>query len=625
VQCHGHHQQVRLHPERVAGWASAKHRRYAAGKIGGHGRVDLGASQCGYGQYPATLRCVSRQSLMWARNLLFLAVCGIGAAWTASTLMQPASRFVHFSEAPPSGKPARSEGQPAARRHRDDAWQQALAQLDAEFYKAWADAGLTHAPRADDLTIARRLSLALVGTIPSLEEIRALEAWPEDERLPRWVDHLLADRRFAEYWSERLARAYVGSEQGNIVLFRRRRFRLWLADALAKNMPYDELVRHLLADEGVWTGQPAVNFITATINPAGGNEPDPVRLAGRTARAFLGMRIDCLQCHDDKLGTIELGTADDPQGGTQAHFHELAAFFASAQISLVGVRDGQHPYLVKYQGDAQERKVAPQVPFGKEFFEGHGTHRAQLARWVTHPQNRAFARATVNRVWALLFGRPLVEPVDDIPLHGPWPVGLEFLADEFVRSGYDLARLIRLIAASAPMLRDSRADFPITPEHEAAWAVFPLSRLRPEQMAAALVQASWLKTIDGQAHVLQRLAMAGQIDQFVRRYGDLGDDEFNDQASTIPQRLLLMNGELVKERTRPQPLVTATSRLAMLSRDPQRQVEAAYLAVLTRRPTPTEWAHFVTRLHDVSPRQRGQALEDLYWTLVNSSEFSWNH
>jgi hypothetical protein len=561
---------------------------------------------------------------MWARNLLFLVVCGIAVAWAAGMLMPPASRFDHVSQGAMRPRPASVVGSSAVP-PRDEGWQRSLQQLNAQFQEAWTAAGLPTAQRADDLTIARRLALALVGTIPSLEEIRALESWPEGERLARWVDHLLADQRFADYWAERLARAYVGSEQGNIVLFRRRRFRLWLADALARNMPYDALVRHLLADEGVWTGQPAVNFITATISPGGGNEPDPVRLAGRTARAFLGMRIDCLQCHEDKLGTIELGPPDNPQSGTQAHFHELAAFFASTQISLVGVRDGQRPYHVKYLGDTQERTVLPRVPFGKEFFEGHGTRRAQLARWVTHPQNKPFARATVNRVWALLFGRPLVEPVDDIPLYGPWPPGLEFLADDFVRSGYDLARLIRLIAASEPMLRDSRADFPIEPAHEAAWAVFPLSRLRPEQMAAALVQASWLKTIDGQAHVVQRLAMAGQIQQFVRRYGDLGDDEFTDQGSTIPQRLLLMNGQLVKERTRPQPLISATHRLATLSRDPRSQVEAAYLTVLTRRPTPQEHAHFVARLEEAAPRNRGQALEDLYWTLINSTEFSWNH
>lgn len=556
---------------------------------------------------------------MGARNLLFLMVCAAGALWLGSSLLRPPQHLDHFGDAPPARKAATFAG------HRDTAWQQSLERLNAQFTETWASQGLSSALRADDLTIARRLALALVGTIPSLEEVRALEAWPAGERLNRWVDHLLADERFADYWSERLARAFVGSEQGNIVLFRRRRFRLWLADALRRNMPYDELVRHLLSDEGVWTGQPAVNFITATVSPGGGNEPDPVRLAGRTARALLGMRIDCLQCHDDKLGTIELGPPEEPRSGTQADFHGLAAFFGGTRLSLVGVRDGPQTYQVKYPGAAEETPVPPRVPFGREWFDGHGRRRQQLARWVTHPQNRPFARATVNRVWAWLFGRPLVEPVDDIPLHGPWPPALELLADDFVQHGYDLKRLIRLIAASAPMLRDSRAEFPVEPRHEAAWAVFPLTRLRPEQMAAAVVQASWLQTIDGQAHVVQRLAMAGQIQQFVRRYGDLGDDEFTDQGSTIPQRLLMMNGELVRERTRPQPLVTATHRLATLCRDPRQQVEAAYLAVLTRRPTPEEARHFVARLQETAPGRRGRALEDLYWTLINSTEFSWNH
>src|SRR6185295_13277272 len=98
--------------------------------------------------------------------------------------------------------------------------------------------GLEPAPSADQLTIARRLSLALVGTVPSLEEIRALEAVPAEQRVAWWTNHLLEDQRFADYWAERLARIYVGNEQGNIVLFRRRRFALWLGDQLAKNTPY---------------------------------------------------------------------------------------------------------------------------------------------------------------------------------------------------------------------------------------------------------------------------------------------------------------------------------------------------------------------------------------------------
>ena len=132
---------------------------------------------------------------------------------------------------------------------------------------------------------------------------------------------------------------------------------------------------------------------------------------------------------------------------------------------------------------------------------------------------------------------------------------MQLLADDFVAHGYDLQRLIRLIAASEAFQRDSRAEFEITEQHERAWAVFPLSRLRPEQMAGSLIQAASLTTINGQAHVIMRIAKFGQTNQFVRRYGDLGEDEFTDRGSTIPQRLLMMNGNLVKERTQANPLV----------------------------------------------------------------------
>jgi uncharacterized protein DUF1549/uncharacterized protein DUF1553 len=555
---------------------------------------------------------------MWARNCLFIAVCLAGAGLVANTLLrreriqQPRNVAAIHSV----------RHQPTAAANDSNA---SVERLNAGFRQHWQDHGLDAAPRADDLTIARRLALALVGTVPSLEEIRALEAVQPEERIAWWTSHLLEDRRFADYWAERLARIYVGNEQGNIILYRRRRFRLWLGDQLAKNTPYDQVVRELISGEGIWTGKPATNFVTATANQGNANQPDPVRLAGRTARAFLGMRIDCLQCHDDKLGNINVGSEGDIHSGTQANFHELAAFFGPTEIKLVGVTEGDKPYKYKYLYADNEVVVRPHVPFGQELFDGHGTRRGQLARWVTHPSNKPFARATVNRVWGLLLGKPLVEPIDDVPLAGPYPPGLQLLADDFVAHGYDLQRLIRLIAASDVYQRDSRADFEITGDHEKALAVFPLSRLRPEQVSASLIQAASLKTIDGQAHVIMRIAMYGQTNQFVQRYGDLGDDEFTDRGSTIPQRLLMMNGNLVKERTRPNPLMSASTRIATLTDRPEKQIEAAYLAILTRRPTTDEMQHFVARLSDREDRNRQQALEDLYWTLLNSTEFSWNH
>src|SRR4029079_8807185 len=137
---------------------------------------------------------------------------------------------------------------------------------------------------------------------------------------------------------------------------RRNRFTQWLSDQFAANTPYNEVVQKLIAEQGIWTGKPAANFITATAQNDKDNKPDAVRLAGRTARAFLGMRIDCLQCHDDKLGNINVGDPTDLHSGTQANFHELAAFFGSTEISLVGVKEGDKVYQFKYL-DAEKESV----------------------------------------------------------------------------------------------------------------------------------------------------------------------------------------------------------------------------------------------------------------------------
>jgi hypothetical protein len=481
---------------------------------------------------------------------------------------------------------------------------------------------LQPAPLADDLTLARRLSLALTGSVPSLEEIRAFEAQPAATRMEWWMNRLLADRRTADYLAERFARAYVGTEDGPFLVYRRRRFASWLSDRLHTNQPYDQTVREMVAGQGLWTNKPSVNFLTATISEG---RPDPVRLAGRTSRALLGLRIDCLQCHDDRLGNVELGEMGQPREGLQSDFHQLAAFFADADVSLVGVRDKQQEYLVRYLDEENEQSVPARPPYRADLMPDQGSRRSRLAAWVTHPENRPLAREAVNRFWALLFGRPLVEPVDDISLHGPFPPGLELLVDDFIEHGYDSHRLLRIMAGSAPFRRDSRAVFRLTQDHETHWAAFPLSRLRPEQVAGALVQSCSVKTLDSHAHIVFQLLRSLQTNEFVGRYGDIGEDEFDDRGGTIPQRLLLMNGRLVRDSTRGNLITNAAAQIATFAGDDPRAVESAYLAVLTRRPSPIELEKFVARLGDRSAGSRRKAVEDLYWVLVNSTEFSWNH
>lgn len=548
---------------------------------------------------------------MWKRNLVFVVLCLVGLG-SLSAMLLTRERIADPLQFNPQ-------------RYASDEYREVIDRVNQEFRESWQAQGIQPAGRADPLLVARRLSLGLTGTVPSLEEIRALERQSPAERLEWWLSRLLADRRYTDYVAERLARTYVGTDAGPFLVYRRRRFVTWLSDELAANRAYDELVRNLITAKGLWTDEPAVNFLTATSDGNEQGQPDDIKLAGRTARAFLATRLDCLQCHDDKLGDIELGTAHLPRNGEQSDFHQLAAYFSQAETSLFGIRDGNKDYKYKYLGADEESVVVPQPPFLGELATSVPTRREQLARWITHPSNKPFARATVNRIWAIVCGKPLVTPIDNIPLNGAFPPGLETLADDFVQHGYDLQRLIRIIAATDVFQLESRAEYEVTPVHEESWAVFPLTRLRPEQVAGGIIQAASLTTIDANAHIVAQLVRFFQQRDFVERYGDTGQDEFVDQPGTITQRLLMMNGDLVKERTKENVVTNAATRIATLAPNDKTALETAYLAILTRRPSQAEQENLGARLSGKKGSHRNESMEDIYWVLINSSEFSWNH
>jgi hypothetical protein len=552
-----------------------------------------------------------------ARDILFVGVVTGGLA----ALLVSLPPVTPTRPAPPSSDP-------------DPDSQATVDQVDAAFRSQWQFAGIEPAAPAPELLQARRIALGLMGTVPSLEEIRQLEALPPDQRLPWYLDHVLADRRCHDYLAERLARAYVGTEEGPFLYYRRRRLVAWLSDRLAANESYDRVASQLIASDGLWTDSPATNFVSVTVRTdpdvladedrlagrlaraANGlgfvSAPvaDPARLARRVSRAFLGVRLDCAQCHDHPFA-----------GWKRADFDGLAAFFGQTNVGFAGVRDGAGEYFPERRGKKSTQAVEPRVPFAPELLPADGSRRERLAGWATHPDNPYFARAMVNRVWALLVGRPLVAPVDDLPPVGP--PALDVLAGDFAAHRFDLRRLIRLIACTEVFRLDSATDHETGPEAEPAWAVFPLTRLRPEQLAGGVSQAASVATLDARTHLLFRISRQRQEDNFVRRYGDAGEDEFDDRGGTIPQRLLMMNGQLVRDRTG-SSLRNTSTRIAWLAADDPRAVEAAYLAVLSRRPTPQEAAHFERALREPA-MTRAQHLEDLYWALINSTEFAWNH
>lgn len=505
--------------------------------------------------------------------------------------------------------------------------------LNAWLQKQWQSEGVTVAMPADDLTVLRRLSLALFGCVPSLQEIRAFEADTQPDRMDRWTVRMLNDSRYGDYFGERLARSLVGTEGGPFIIFRRDRMTTWLAEQLLNDASWADMTRDLISAEGLWTDAPASNFIT--VAKIDDNGLDENKLAGRTVRTFLGQRIDCAQCHDHPF---------DPSW-KQKDFEGLAAFFCQASVSIGGVMDSavdnkKEPVVYKVidpgKDDADARIIPESVPFHSEWLPADGGLRHRLAAWVTHDQNRRFERAIANRIWGYMFGKALYEPVDDLPHPAENEQdALDILGEQFRANGDKLSVLIRIIARSdafrASSASDAETDVAYS-DQVRAWSVFPLVRLRPEQMIGSLLQAGRVRTIDQNSNPLTRLQRFGSENDFIKEYGDLGDDELLQQVGTIPQALLRMNGRFTTETAKADAL-SAPAQIMRFSPDDESLVENSFLACLCRRPTAEEKDYFTGLLKSVPAesdksdvvRDRAEVVQDLFWTLFNSPEFAWNH
>ena len=519
----------------------------------------------------------------------------------------------------------------------------AVSRLNEQFHKQWQAEDVQVVDSVDDLAVLRRLSLSLFGTVPSLEDIRAFDADDQPNKIDRWVVRMLQDSRYSDYFAERLARSLVGVEGGPFIVFRRDRLTSWLADQLRHDVSWSQMTKELISAEGLWTDQPAANFITvARIENEGLDEN---KLAGRTVRTFLGQRIDCAQCHNHPF---------DP-AWKQADFEGLAAFYCQAAITVGGVTDfktdkDKQPVVYKVvDPGAEEGRVVPMaVPFHPEWLPAEGGLRQRLAEWVTHKDNRRFERAIANRVWGFMLGKPLHEPVDDLPHPVDGEVdALDILGQEFRARGDRLSVLIRMIAQSEVFRLSSETsadDEAAYSEQVRTWSVFPLVRLRPEQVIGSLFQAGHIRTIDQNSNPLVRVTKFGNENDFLNEYGDLGDDELLQQVGTIPQALLRMNGRFTAEQSKVD-MLSAPSEIINFSPDNAAIIDNCYLACLCRHPSFDEKAYFLKLLDSTyegaeqrrtanadaplpvekPSHSRAQAVEDLVWTLFNSPEFSWNH
>ncbi|KAA5538985.1 DUF1553 domain-containing protein [Roseiconus nitratireducens] len=499
--------------------------------------------------------------------------------------------------------------------------------VDASLEKLWADNDVQPVRTATDLQLLRRAYLDLAGRIPTVTEVRSFLNAPEEDRYERLVDQLLDSpdhaSQLAAVW-----RSFLIPEGVDLDAFGgRQAFEKWLAGRFAAGEPYDQIVQKLLLADGRLSQSGPLLFYSAL-------KLDAHQLAARTSRVFLGMRLECAQCHDHPF-----------ESWTQKDFWSFAAFFArisrpkgelESVSTVMRVQDINRGEVMLPETDivvAPRFLGEPNTPAESDPDGGASARRDRLASWLTDPQNPYFARATVNRVWSQLLGRGIVDPVDDFGENNP-PVSpelLDVLASQFIDSGFDLKTLIRTIALSKAYRLSSGSEGQSTSEDDAEqrlelFAQMNVKTLTAEQLYDCIAVATLLDQNNG----------GGMEDYTLQRFGNTQREAFLQQFSTpaasrseylsgIPQALMLMNGSLTNGATGEQSSGLIRSLQAPFFTDRQR-IDVLFMATLSRPASPEEadlLAEFAPA--DASPEQRTAAMSDLLWALINSSEFTFNH
>jgi hypothetical protein len=495
------------------------------------------------------------------------------------------------------------------------------------------------APRTNDATYLRRVWLDIVGDIPTPEHVTAFSLDPAEDKRERVVRELLDKPQYGQNWAR----------YWRDVIFSRK-----LEDRadIATNSLVGDMTEHL--NENTSWDKIAKAFITAT-GDVRENGAAAIHMAqdGRTeeitaemSRIFMGIQIQCAQCHDHKTDRW-----------TRNQFHELAAFFPR-----IGLRPVQTPTKNSFEVVVNDR---PQQPLrrgnpdnnrrgepehympnlenpsargtlmkpeffltGKELPLGatDAERRGALAEWIT--RNEWFATALVNRLWGELVGEGFYEPIDDM---GPdrTPSGkqaVELLSKSFAASDYDVKWLFRTICATEAYQRESR---PRRTTEGTPFAANVAQPLRSDQLYNALLTATGGEEVElpagrgrraGRGGPQRRGGGMGARPQFDATFGFDPSDPRETVSTSIPQALAMMNAPRMSQATRGQNRNTSLGDLVATIPNDEALVSELYLRALSREPTEIELKKAIAYRSTVVQRQA--AFEDLFWALLNTSEFS---
>jgi hypothetical protein len=523
--------------------------------------------------------------------------------------------------------------------------------IDALNFRRLRELRLQPSALASDTEFLRRAYLDALGILPTPEEVRAFLAEAKDESAPTGVrsggrrkdeedaarthpssliphpsratliDSLLARPEFDDYWTLKWADV-LRLEERSLDPKGLAGYREWIRTSIATNKPLDRLARELLTAGGSTYANPPANYYRRTRTPGD--------LAETTAQVFMGTRLLCAKCHNHPF---ERWKQDD--------YYALAAFFARVdrKIESVGRRDrfdlhemiGEEFIAPSTKGEVTQprtgRPMPPRLPFeaGPPALAGGSDRRTVFADWLTSPANPHFARAMVNRIWYHLMGRGLVDPVDDLRASNPAsnPALLDFLARDFVASGYDLRHTVRLIMNSRTYQLCSTPNATNAAD-ERFFSRAIARRLPAEVLLDAISQVTGSpEAFPGFPSGTRAVQIGTQRRRtpFLTVFGQPARESACECERTgdtaLGQSFELISGQSIDTKLkRPDNRV---GKLIAAGKSNAEIVTELYLTALTRFPTKRELARF--EAHVTSRPERRQGLEDAVWALVNSKEF----
>lgn len=501
--------------------------------------------------------------------------------------------------------------------------------INESLRQGWKDNDVEPSPMADDAEWIRRVYLDIVGRIPSAEEVQDFIADKSKTKRSELIEALLEDpgyvRNFTTIWTN----LCIGQRTPRRVS--RTGMQKFFREGFAKNRPWNEMVFDLVSAEGHFEKNGATNFILAQMQ----DNDDGVQLTAKTTRLFMGMQVQCTQCHNHPFNEWK-----------QDQFWQFNSFFRQVRkmdhqkldprtgrqvddYSEVLFRDFSGPVFFEKRSGLMQ--VAYPIYLGAEVDASEGVdRRTELAKLMTSGEKPLVATAYVNRMWGHFFGYGFTRPVDDMGPHNPPsnPALLDRLSDEFVKSGYDSRQLIRWIANAEAYSLTSRGikknerDNPAAGETPLFSHIY-VKPMRAEQLYDSLIvatnahktgRAGWEQSEEQRQEWLQ---------QFVQAFGTDDNEESSGFDGTIPQALMMMNGPLTRDAVALKPGSHLAEVLAGKGNERQK-LNILYLSVLSRMPTAAEWARF-QKYASSSGGNLIPVYQDMFWALLNSNEFIFIH